>query len=590
MKRIFVICLCCFCFFSCEDFLKEKNVTGIGYDYYETESGCEAAVISAYPSLRFYTGGNHYAAQLMVCGSDLWQSTNVAETNPWNEYWSDIDNQSLGDYNTFWNEIYKAIQNCNLAINRINKLDNATGKMATEAGKNQRLGEAYFLRAYYYYVLINIWGSVPLLLDENTVILNEIKRAPLADIYTSMISDLTFAAEHLPQEQAEYARPTQAAAQSFLAKIYLTRGSAVTENRGQQPSDMDNAILYAQKVIDYKGDLQPEFYDVYDANQEKNKDVLFAVQFTNNQPFSSPGNVIFLFFTMSYNALPGMFESLEYGGYPYARVRPTDYLYDLYDLSNDSRFYKTFQTLWLCNVADEAQWPKWTAGDAPSPELVGQTRYQYGDTAIYVTMQNNVPDAEVAAKPYYWFPRNKFTLRQYPSHRLHHQLVRNCVYCEGSADFKLLYLSDTYLTIAEAYGRKGDYAKAVEYINKVRRRAAYKEGEVKPREFVTVHGGNPANLTSSTEAAMMITVEQINSPEKLRDFILDERGRELCGTYDRRADLLRTETFYDRVKKYNAPAAVHVQEYHKWRPIPQNHIDRLQNPGPVSEEQNPGYY
>jgi len=150
--------------------------------------------------------------------------------------------------------------------------------------------------------------------------------------------------------------------------------------------------------------------------------------------------------------------------------------------------------------------------------------------------------------------------------------------------------AETLLIAAEAYGRKGNYTKAAEYINVVRKRAAYKAGEAKPKEFLTVEGGDPANLAASTEAAMTITEADINDPDKLVNFILDERLREFIGEHHRWFDLVRCGKLYERVKAYN-PKATGIADYHKLRPIPQAvHIDRLQNPGPLSEEQNPGYY
>ena len=66
-------------------------------------------------------------------------------------------------------------------------------------------------------------------------------------------------------------------------------------------------------------------------------------------------------------------------------------------------------------------------------------------------------------------------------------------------------------------------------------------------------------------------------------FILDERARETYGEMNRWVDLVRTETLYERVKKLNPDAAPNIKEYHKLRPIPQNHIDRLSPKPPVSE-------
>ena len=73
------------------------------------------------------------------------------------------------------------------------------------------------------------------------------------------------------------------------------------------------------------------------------------------------------------------------------------------------------------------------------------------------------------------------------------------------------------------------------------------------------------------------------------EFILNERGRELLGETNRWEDLVRCELLYDWVKKYN-PDAIYIKPYHKLRPIPQKHIDRLNPVGELSEEQNEGYY
>jgi len=74
------------------------------------------------------------------------------------------------------------------------------------------------------------------------------------------------------------------------------------------------------------------------------------------------------------------------------------------------------------------------------------------------------------------------------------------------------------------------------------------------------------------------------------DFMLDERGRELLGEYYRWEDLVRCEKLVEYVRKYNYDGAVNIKEHHKLRPIPQNHIDRINPKGPPEEEQNPGYF
>ena len=146
-------------------------------------------------------------------------------------------------------------------------------------------------------------------------------------------------------------------------------------------------------------------------------------------------------------------------------------------------------------------------------------------------------------------------------------------YEQGSRNFTRMRLGETYLIAAEAAGRMGDYDKAAEYVNKVRQRAAYKEGEVKPKEWTLVEGGESSEAEASTEQAMMVAASDISND--FIGFMLDERCRELFGEMNRWEDLVRTETLFDRVMKYNPDAAKNIKAHHKLRPIPQNHIDRL---------------
>jgi len=571
-------------FTSCDDYLKEEYVSGIGFTYYDTEEGVEDLIRAAYVPLRSW-GGSETGLRLSNYGTDIWEYTGISSGNEFHMYTSAL-NSSNDNFYSVWGDFYQGINCCNIAINRIPGID-ASGTMMTDEGKNKRMGEVKFLRGYYYFTLVQMFGKVPLLLDENIGVMLEMSRSTVPDIYKAIISDLRFAAEYLPLTQSETARPTQSAAQHLLAKVYLTRGSAVTDERGQISTDMDSAAFYAEKVIEYKGGLLDDFNDARRVDNEENKEVLFAVQYSTDLLYNGAGNYSHLFYTIGYSRAGGLTNDLVYGR-AFCRLRPTDYLYDLYDLKHDSRFYKSFQTIWLCNY--ESTIPQWTEEYAPSSDLVGQLKFGIGDTALYMSMKTDVTDDQIGVKSYTWFPRNKFTNRVFPEYRYHLDPYRESASTtNGTLDFKLMWLSETYLIAAEAYGRKGNYDKAAEYINVVRRRAAFKEGEEKPVQYI-IDGGNVEDLTRSTENDMEITVDQINSFEKIRDFILEERARELCGDNERWFDLVRTETFYDRVVAYNKECPDAVRSYHKLRPIPQNHIDRLSNAGSNEEEQNVGYY
>jgi hypothetical protein len=166
----------------------------------------------------------------------------------------------------------------------------------------------------------------------------------------------------------------------------------------------------------------------------------------------------------------------------------------------------------------------------------------------------------------------------------------------GSRNFHRMRLAETYLIAAEAYGRKGDFTNAVKYINIIRSRAAYAEGESKPTQLYRVEGGTPD--TKATVSNMLVTETMVKKPvlpsgagfDPFVDWMLEERGRELFGELNRWEDLARTGTLVARAKLYNPDATANVKDYHKLRPIPNTYTDRLLPVVPVAEVQNPGYY
>ncbi len=97
-------------------------------------------------------------------------------------------------------------------------------------------------------------------------------------------------------------------------------------------------------------------------------------------------------------------------------------------------------------------------------------------------------------------------------------------------------LAETYLLAAEAAIATSRPQEAADYINEIRRRAAYPSGNA---------------------AAM-----EISAADATLDFLLDERTRELLGENTRWWDLVRTGTLIERVKKHNTEAAPNIQDRH----------------------------
>lgn len=184
----------------------------------------------------------------------------------------------------------------------------------------------------------------------------------------------------------------------------------------------------------------------------------------------------------------------------------------------------------------------------------------------------------------------------------------------GTRDVFLARLAESYLIAAEAYGRMGDYNKAVEFINYVRTRAAYKDGEDKGLYWLHHDEGTPAEATTGTVDNMLIDVTYWDDAshdeaelypssvdtkeERFIHFILNERCREMLGEMVRWEDLVRTCTLIERATLFNDDTrnTGTIQKFHRLRPIPQVHLDAIKVDGrflTAAEKQtyqNEGYH
>jgi hypothetical protein len=526
---------------ACVD-LEENVITGVASNYYKTAEGFETLVNSNYEGLR-YIYGPERGFTLTVFGTDEFSEGSDGGHKHYNRYNPDL-NANASMVREVWDRLYRTINACNATVDRANEA------AISDSIRNVRVGEARFLRALYYLYLVQMYGPVPLPLTETRDVTTEVTRAPTAEVYQAIIADLEFAEAKLPMTQRDYGRATKPAAQFLMARAYLARG-------GQ--GDFAKAAEYATKVIDSgQFRLLAKFSDLWIPTNDKNAEVVFAVQYTADPILNggSDGNRGHLYFTPEYESQPGMQRDVL-NGRPFRRFKPTNWLIGLWDRTKDSRFAGTFKTAWIAN--NEANLPKTSSG---------QPLFKVGDTA-FVTLPEEVTAAYRTSKTYrIYTPRGQngalpYNLRIFPHLHKYNDPNRPTVNHEsGSRDMMIFRLADAYLMAGEGYLRSGQPDLALPYFNAVRQRAALPE----------------------QEAAMMVTVADLSVPTP-EDFVLDERARELAGESMRWFDLVRMGKLIDRVKKYNPEGAVLIKDFHALRPIPITQIDRTTGGFP----QNDGY-
>lgn len=641
--------------FSCKKFIKEELVTTLTEDYYKTDAGLEDLVKSAYLPLQWrFNEEQSYAMHNF--GVDEFREGDQFNNVRYSDYDANL-NSNDAFVNGLWTNNYAGIRRCNQGIGLIAAYSDPASKvLGTQLQKDLRIAELKALRGLYYFQMVQQFGGVPLVTAVPEEPQYEFPRASVAQVYEQIIGDLRSAGPNLPwRPTLDRGRASRAMAYHFLAKAYLTRGSAVSDVRGQKATDMDSAIYYANDVIVNSGHtLEADYASLFnagsafpdgkvpplgengsvptgsrakiDANNASNE-IIFAAQFSPNLSLTGPlpGNQTHMYYPTQYDVgIPGMARDF-FNGRPFRRLRPTDYTMDIFDKINDSRFFKTFQTIYLRNIVSNAGLAVFTAANAPNPTLVGKPRVGLGDTAaIFIVNPANMPllTSTIAAMRYYAvFARYKqttvggpvttdFSANKYLSMAKFSDPIRLTTTnneAKGIRNGTLARLADTYLVIAETYGRKNDYTTALNYVNILRRRAAYKANEDRSSQIWRFMGGPNTLANTETNNLATMTLFTTNAPSenypvsagstqsRFIHFMLNERTRELCGEFYRWEDLVRTETFFERTKLFNPDISLSFAAYHKLRPIPyvqmllQTINGQPMTPAEMAAYQNPGY-
>jgi hypothetical protein len=567
---------------GCKKLLQEQPRSQITPSFFSTSGGILGGIAGVYSDMRFLWGTEGFTNITMAgtdevlaggsaSGSYFWTYNNILTSD--------------GAVTALWNIAYQDINTLNGVLQF-----GAASTTIDSATKRQYLAQAKFIRGFYYFYLVQTFGSVPLHTTFITNATTSDSRASVADVYTQIIQDLTQASTELQVKPTApfLGKPgTQAAALFLLSKVYLTRGWATGSS-----GDFSTAATIASNLITnaatYGIGLNTDYATANAPGNEYNQEVLFVIdreadlkygeRTTGSRASGNKENGLNFFFRPNYPTVNANYPAAGGlaimtrdipNGRPFIRIRPnTNYVLNeaFTDMADDSRYDKTFQTVWIANTAGVT---------TPRGALtVGK------DTGIWCA-PFEVPAATVASfKGVIFTPAgtngaNAYTTVMYPSMSKYDDPNRADVNDASTRPEVMFKLSEAYLIAAEAYLKAGDATSAANMLNVIRKRAAFRSAN------------SPAqNTTAATN--MIIAPGQVTI-----DFILDERSRELYGECQRWWDLVRTQTLSSRLQTWNPTEAFpHYStsspaNAFMLRPIPQTEID-LVTTGPKFP-QNPGY-
>lgn len=573
MKKIyFISALLTFATLTgCSGFLDQDNRSNVPSDqFYKTSTGFANLTNSAYSTLRSLYNAQ---PQLFVAGTDLY-ADGKSQGVVLSQYTFTADE---GNIKNFYVNCFKGIQLANSVI--------AYGETTAESSvRLQYIDEARFIRAWYYFQLIQQYGPVAL----NTKMFDYAEmshaRTSLSEIYKFIIDEFTYlnsSDSHLLERTSSgTGRANKKAAAFYLAKTYLTRAwldgtdYEVQEEKIAQSTDFENAAKYALQAIDGKvPSLSIE--DAFNIKNEENDEIFWSVQFSAASVANPTSD--------------GSFQQAQFGSYLGGSEKPRNKAIDgnfapslrlqqLYT-RGDARLEQTFMLEFHQSYFDYYSAPTtsaiiyyyapawatdddiaaWKANDPYNLKkntLVSKTiasggiAPSNGKTATYKDRRSQ--DYGVAC------------IKKFDDYTETSIANRNGT-C-SMHDVVVARLGEAYLIAAEAYFKMGKTGEAAQMINNLRKR--------------------PGTIREGYATQMAVSAGDINI-----NFILDERARELAGEYVRWTDLKRTHKLVEYATQYNEDGILESTmkgpdgKYKTLRPIPQAAIDLNQ----ADVEQNPGY-
>jgi hypothetical protein len=249
---------------GCEDYLDTDNIYGKSLEtYYSTPTDIEEAMAGVYNALYVVTpeGSEPIAANLM---SDMM----LGGGGPDDAAAKRIDNfidPAEDTYRDTWVQSYNGIARTNAIIEKTVDADFSSFFSSPEEAqqfKNQAIGEAYFMRAFYYFRLAKFFGGVPLI----TTIVGpkDLPRAGYTETFAQIASDLKLAIETLPDTPfptiptASYGHANKWVAEAYMGRVYLFYTGYMTHMNETSTNELplvDGGSLGASEVAAYLEDV-----------------------------------------------------------------------------------------------------------------------------------------------------------------------------------------------------------------------------------------------------------------------------------------------------------------------------------------------
>ncbi|MBL7473253.1 RagB/SusD family nutrient uptake outer membrane protein [Robertkochia sediminum] len=277
MKKYIYFIIALMTFTACESELEltsPSQLTAAGF--WDTEEGAKAAHTGLYANLRSSAGTFWSLGEIR---SDIWGGRTYESPASVNLIESNIT-VSTAPYGG-WAGLYTNIHRVNDFIKNVPNIS-----FVDDAEKSQLLGQAFGLRAWYYYTLIKTWGDVPIILEPLASVDADglsMPRAPQADVMAQIKADLETSLTYFGSNDGFYRGQkiywSKAATLALKGDAYLWSGNVL----GGGSADFNEAKAALEQIGSLGIALAPSIPELWSVANEENSEFIFAIQYKQDE-------------------------------------------------------------------------------------------------------------------------------------------------------------------------------------------------------------------------------------------------------------------------------------------------------------------
>src|SRR5450759_1869787 len=424
--------------------------------YFDVEEESADQIVTPGRPNGWVDGGTYQRMHLHEWTSEQWQ--------PWN----------------LWLNCFTGINTANRVIYQIE-----SGSIPMTEGKPALLAELRTVRAFYYSLLCDNHGNVPIVTDYTNVELPDQKTQ--VDVYNFVVSELKACIPLLSEDvsSATYGRFTKYAAQTLLARVYLNAITYTGSGKWAECEAYCDSVIASGKYI-----IEPSYKASFVTNNENSREIIFAVPYDETKGVGNSNHMKTL------DPLMRLVFKME--AQPWGGSCAVPQFINTYD-PDDSRLTDT-----------------WIMGDQKNPDN-GEVVISYTNTctSIYSTERNE-------------------------GYRIGKYEIKQGMKSSSSVDFPIFRFAEVKMMKAECMLRTGRANEAASIVSELRARAFTSNPAKAVVTGATLLGNSKYKYGNADESGI---VTGDNGATIVYGGFLDELGWEFAAEAHRRQDLIRFGVF-----------------------------------------------